>query len=128
MTLRQFHVVLVLFEASTCCVCSSGGYPGLVLAGGKGVEYPVLVLPGERGWYPCAGPDKGTLFFPLARTRTWVPPPAPQERTWDQILGYPFPHPLVNKQIENITLPRTSYAGCKNESYLWICDIYNNFI
>ena len=89
-----------------------GGYTVLVLVGGRGWGYPVLVLAGSRAVVGvlCTGPGWGR-----------GPPPhllSSQERTWDQrpvSRVPPLPPKWTDKQTENITSRRTSYAdGKKN--------------
>ena len=78
---------------------------------GGGGGYPVLVLVEEAGWgYPVLdGAGQG------------VPHPGPSRGGrdgWGWSRGYPVlvrvPPPPVNGQSENITFPRTSYAGGNN--------------
>ena len=113
-------------------LCPGGGEGGrgrvVERRGGEveGVPCPGLDL-GEG--YPCPGPGPGVSHvlvltrlppippFSPATTRTGIPP----QGTWDQRPGTSeqgIPSPLLtDKQNENFTLPRTSYAGGKKSMY-----------
>ena len=99
-----------------------GGVPGPMSGGG----YPV---PGPGGYpipgrgYPVPGlGEGGTLGTPLSRPGMGAPP----SQTWDGVplpparpgMGYPLPsHTSVDRHTDwcqNITFPRTTYAGGKN--------------
>ena len=96
----------------------------LVLSGPRGYSGPVLAETGVPPWSGLGCSQPG-LEYPLAKTwvplaRTWIPAypnlGTPiigtgyrRERAWDKRLGKP--QVWTDKQSENITFPRTTYAG-----------------
>ena len=92
-----------------------GGYPRWVPPARRGVPQAGAPLSGPWMGYPPPGPGKGVP----PPTWTWDGVPPPPIWTWDGVppppppiswMGYPPPEMWTDRQTENITSSRTTYA------------------